>query len=257
MSLIDTHAHLDELAFDPDVAETMARARAAGVVAVLTIGITAETSRKAVALAGQFPDVFAVVGVQPNYVSQAQPGDWEEIVELSRHPRVVGIGETGLDRYWDYAPLAEQQEWFERHVRLSREVDKPFVVHCREAEADVVSLLQRAAADGPLRGVMHSFCGDAATLATCLELGLSISFAGMVTYKKNGELRRTAALVPADRLLVETDSPYLSPVPHRGKRNEPANVVLTAECLAEARGVSLDELAARTTENARRLFRLE
>ncbi len=129
MPLIDTHAHLDEQAFDPDVAETLERAQAAGVVTVLTIGITAETSRKAVALAERFPNVYAVVGIQPNYVSQRLPDDWECIEELARHPRVVAVGETGLDRYWDYAPLPEQQVWFDRHLDLARTLDKPFIVH--------------------------------------------------------------------------------------------------------------------------------
>ncbi|MCA9055946.1 MAG: TatD family hydrolase [Planctomycetaceae bacterium] len=256
MQLIDTHAHLDELAFDPDVPETLERAREAGVIAVLTIGINADTSRRAVALAEQHPDVYAVVGIQPNYVSQMSPDDWDEVVQLADHPRVLGVGETGLDRYWDYAPIELQQEWFDRHLELSRAIGKPFVVHCREAEADVVAQLRRAAEQGPLSGVMHSFCGDAQTLAVCLELGMHISFAGMVTYKRNAELRRTAALVPSDRLLVETDSPYLAPTPHRGKRNEPAHVVHTAQCLAEARGVGMDELAEQTTQNAIRLFRI-
>jgi TatD DNase family protein len=256
MRLVDTHAHLDELAFDPDVPEVLGRARAAGVVAVLTIGITAETSRRAVALAEQHPHVYAVVGIQPNYVAQMQSDDWDEIVALARHPRVVGIGETGLDRYWDYAPIDQQAEWFDRHIELSRAVGKPFVVHCREAETDVVAQLQRAAAAGPLSGVMHSFCGGDEALQACLDLGLHISFAGMVTYKKNDDLRATAARVPADRLLIETDSPYLAPVPHRGKRNEPAHVVHTAQTLAVQRNTSLDELADQTTRNAARLFRL-
>lgn len=256
MTLIDTHAHLDELAFDPDVAETLERARSAGVGAVLTIGINAETSRRAVALAERFAEVYAVVGIQPNYVAQMQSDDWDEIVDLSRHPRVVGIGETGLDRYWDHAPIELQQEWLDQHLKLSRDVDKPFVVHCREAEADVVAQLQRAAQGGPLSGVMHSFCGSAETLAACLNLGLHISFAGMVTYKKNDDLRAVAAQVPSERLLIETDAPYLAPVPHRGKRNEPAFVIETARCLAEQRGVSLEALAEHTTANARRLFQL-
>ena len=256
MPFLDTHAHLDELAFEPDVAETLDRARAVGVTAVLTIGINADTSRRAVALAERFPDVYAVVGIQPNYVSQMQSDDWEEIVSLSRHPRVVGIGETGLDRYWDYTPIDEQQVWFDRHLALSREVGKPFVVHCREAEADVVAQLQRAAATGPLSGVMHSFCGSAETLAACLDLGLHISYAGMVTYKKNDALRALAAQTPADRLLIETDAPYLAPVPHRGKRNEPAFVVETARILAEQRGITPEELGELTTANARRLFGL-
>lgn len=256
MRLVDTHAHLDELAFDPDVADVVARARDAGVVAILTIGVTAETSRRAVALAERFPEVYAVVGIQPNYVSQMQSDDWDEIVALAEHPRVVGIGETGLDRYWDYAPIDQQVEWFDRHLELSRSIGKPFVVHCREAEAEVVAQLRRAARQGPLQGVMHSFCGSPQTLAACLELGLMISFAGMVTYKKNDDLRAVAAKTPIDRLLVETDSPYLSPVPHRGKRNEPVNVQHTAKCLADCRGVAIDELAEQTTRNAARTFRL-
>ncbi|MGD9856554.1 MAG: TatD family hydrolase [Planctomycetaceae bacterium] len=254
--LIDTHAHLDEQAFDVDRDEVLARARTAGVERILTIGITAATSRAAVALAETYDDVFAVVGVQPNYVSQIEPDGWETIEELARHPRVVGIGETGLDRYWDYAPLELQREYFERHLELSRRVGKPFVVHCREAETDVVEQLRRAAGTGLLRGVMHSFCGDVEVAAACVEMGLHISFAGMLTYKKNVELRAVASTVPRERLLVETDAPYLAPIPLRGKRNEPANVVATARCLAEQLGTSLDELAQLTTANARRLFSL-
>jgi TatD DNase family protein len=254
--LIDTHAHLDEQTFDVDRDEVLQRAREAGVGRILTIGITAETSRAAVRLAETYDDVFAVVGIQPNYAGQTQPGDWDAIDELASHPRAVGIGETGLDRYWDYAPLAVQQEYFDRHLELSRQVGKPFVVHCRDAEADVVAQLRRAAADGPLMGVMHSFCGDAESAAACLELGLHLSFAGMLTYRKNVELRAVAATVPHDRLLVETDAPYLSPLPLRGKRNEPANVVHTARCLAEQVGLPFEELARHTTENARRLFAL-
>jgi TatD DNase family protein len=256
MQWIDTHAHLDELAFAHDLDETLDRGRQQGVVAVLTIGITADTSRRAVQLAEQYPDVYAVVGVQPNYVSQMHPGDWDVIADLSRHPRVVGIGETGLDRYWDYAPLALQQEWFDRHLELARGIDKPFVVHCREAEQDVVAQLRRAAATGPLRGVMHSFTGTEETARACLELGLHLSFAGMLTYRRNESLRAVAAGVPAERLLLETDAPYLAPIPERGKRNEPAHIVLTAARLAEVRGCSLDELAAQTTRNAKELFRL-
>jgi TatD DNase family protein len=254
--LIDTHAHLDEQAFDVDRDEVLKRARAAGVARILTIGITTETSRAAVRLAESCDDVFAVVGIQPNYAAQTQPDDWDTIEELASHPRVVGIGETGLDRYWDYAPLAVQQESFDRHLELARRVGKPFVVHCRDAEADVVAHLRRAAADGPLKGVMHSFCGEAEIAAACLEMGLHLSFAGMLTYRKNVELRAVASTVPHDRLLVETDAPYLAPIPLRGKRNEPANVVHTALCLAEQVGLSFDELARQTTENARRLFAL-
>ena len=232
------------------------RAEEAGVKAMLTIGITADSSRRAVELAARFPNVYAVVGIQPNYVSAAKPEDWDEIVRLADAPKVVGIGETGLDRYWDYSPIELQAEYFDRHLELARDLKLPFVVHCRNAEDDVVAQLRRAAANGPLSGVMHSFTGSPETAAACCELGLHISFAGMLTFKRNDALRETAATIPAERLLVETDAPYLSPAPHRDKRNEPANVGLTCACLARCRDVTADEMAAATAANARRLFRL-
>lgn len=256
MELVDTHAHLDEGAFAFDRADVVAQAAAAGVTRIITIGTTAASSEAAVAVAGGFPGVFAAVGIQPNYAADAQPDHWQVIENLASHEKVVAVGETGLDRYWDYAPLDLQQDYFDRHLDLSRRLGKPFVVHCREAEADVVAQLRRAALSGPLSGVMHSFSGDQATADACLELGLYLSFAGMVTYKKNDALRAVAANCPADRILIETDSPYLAPVPNRGKRNEPAWLRHTAQCLAEVRGVSLDDFAAQTTANARRLFKL-
>jgi TatD DNase family protein len=256
MDLIDTHCHLDEEAFVYDAAQVIDRAAEAGVRAMITIGITADSSRRAVELAAKHPHVYAVVGIQPNYVSAAQPGDWDEIVRLSSAEKVVGIGETGLDRYWDYSPIELQAEYFDRHLELSRARNLPFVVHCRNAEDDVVAQLRRAATQGPLHGVMHSFTGTPETARACCELGMHISFAGMLTFKRNDALRQTAATIPADRLLIETDAPYLSPTPHRDKRNEPANVALTCACLANCRGATTDEIAALTTANARRLFRL-
>lgn len=261
MEWIDTHCHLNEDAFVPDCAEVVRRAADAGVARLLVIGITLDSSRRAVELARQFPGVSAVVGIQPNYVQAAGPDDFAQIEELAHAPGVVGIGETGLDRYWDYAPLELQTEYFERHIELARRLDLPFVVHCREAEADVVRVLERAAAAGPLRGVMHSFSGDAATAAACCALGMHISFAGMLTFKRNDALRATAATVPLDRLLVETDAPYLLPSPERSKkgesrRNEPAFLHHTGAALAAARGVDVAEIARWTTANARALFRL-
>jgi TatD DNase family protein len=256
MILFDTHAHLDEEAFHPDRNETVERALEAGVQTILTIGTTADSSQRAVDLAATFPQVYAVVGIQPNYVAQMKPGDWERILTLSTADKVVGIGETGLDRYWDYAPIELQQDYFSKHIQLSRERDLPFVVHCREAEADVVDLLQREAAQAPFEGLMHSFCGTPETAAACLELGMYISFAGMLTFKKNDELRETARLIPLDRLLVETDAPYLAPVPQRGKRNEPAFVKHTCACLAELHDKTPEEMAEITTQNARTLFQL-
>jgi TatD DNase family protein len=256
MQLIDTHLHLDEEAFRPDRDEVVARAVAAGVATMISIGITAATSRAAVSLAATYPTVYAAVAIQPNYVSQAAPGDWEIIEELSTQPKVVAIGETGLDRYWDHAPFDVQVEFFDKHLELARRLDLPFIVHCREAEKDVVAQLKRAASAGALRGVMHSFSGDAETALACVELGLHISFAGMLTFKKNDALRAVAAQVPLDRLLVETDAPYLAPTPFRGKRNEPAYVRNTADVLATVRNLTPSEIAQATTDNARRLFAL-
>lgn len=256
MHLIDTHCHLDEEAFDVDRPEVVARAGAAGIAAMVTIGTTAATSVRAVEIAAQYPAVFAVVGIQPNYAAQASPGDWEQIEELAQAGKVVGIGETGLDRYWDHAPLDVQVDYFRRHLALSRKLDLPFVVHCREAEAEVLAELRRAAAAGPLCGVMHSFAGGVETARECLSLGMSISFAGMVTFKKSQALREVVREIPLERLLVETDAPYLAPQPMRGKRNEPAFVKATAECLAELLAIPIEELARHTSENACRLFRL-
>lgn len=254
--LIDTHCHLDAEAFHPDLEEVVRRAADAGVVRMLTIGINLATSVAAVDLANRFEHVSAVVGIQPNYAAEAAPGDWEQIMNLAADPVVVGIGETGLDKYWDHAPLDIQIDHFRRHLRFSRACGKPFVVHCREAEAEVLELLREDYRDGPLRGVMHSFCGDSTTAAECVAMGMHISFAGMVTFRSNDALRTVAKSIPLERLLVETDAPYLAPHPNRGKRNEPAWVCLTAQCLAEVHGINCEELAAATTANAMGLFAL-
>lgn len=256
MPLIDTHAHLDQAEFDADRSSVIERAHAAGVEAMIAIGVTAESSAAVLRLTGEYPSLYCAVGIHPNYCAEAGPNDWDRVVAMVGQPRVVALGETGLDRYRDPAPLALQQDYFDRHLRLSQERDLPFVVHTRESQTEVVSMLREARARGSLRGVMHSFTGDAAAAAECVELGMHISFAGMVTFKKSDDLRAVAVTIPADRILVETDSPYLSPHPLRGKRNEPANVVLTAECLAKVRGESFEAFAAQTTANARRLFRL-
>ena len=168
---------------------------------------------------------------------------------------MVALGETGVDRYWDYTPFAQQQDYFDRHLQLSQQLQLPFIVHMRECGEDILQMLREARQRGPLQGVMHSFTGDTALARECLDLGLYISFAGMVTFKKSTELRAVAAEIPDDRLLLETDAPYLSPHPHRGQRpNEPALLVHTATCLAEVREVSLETLTQQTTTNASTLF---
>ncbi len=182
--LIDTHAHLDQEEFDADRAEVIARATAAGIERIIAIGVTADSSEAVVKLAAENPAIYAAVGIQPNYCAQAKPGDWERIVELAASPKVVAIGETGLDRHWDYTPFDVQQDYFDRHLRLAQKRDLPFVIHTRESDADVLAMLREAHQRGPLRGVMHSFAGNSATASECVELGLHISFAGMVTFKK-------------------------------------------------------------------------
>jgi TatD DNase family protein len=254
--LIDTHAHLDDDRFDADRDEVVSRAGAAGVSTIIAIGTTAENSARVLDLAGRYESVFAAVGIHPNNAAQAQRGDWDRVVELSKYDRAVALGETGLDRYWHDTPFELQQDYFDRHLRLMQSTGLPVVIHMRDCQSDVLAILREARARGPLAGVMHSYTGDATGAAECCELGLYVSFAGMVTYKKSQDLRDVAAGVPADRILVETDSPYLSPEPLRGKRNEPANVVHTARVVAAARGMPLDNFAALTTANARRLFKL-
>jgi TatD DNase family protein len=257
MPLIDTHAHLDQEEFDADREAVIHRAHETGVEAIIAVGVTAASSRAVVDLAARFPGVFAAVGIQPNYAAQANPEDWQAIVDLVSRPKVVALGETGLDRHWDYSPFAVQQDYFDRHLRLSQERGLPFVVHTRQSDADVLEMLREAHRRGPLSGVMHSFTGTAETAAECIELGLWISFAGMVTFKKSQDLRGVATTIPPEKILVETDSPYLAPHPLRGKRNEPANLIHTAACLAETRGQSREDFFAQTTANARTLFRLD
>jgi TatD DNase family protein len=257
MSLIDTHAHLDSDDFDADRVAVIERATAAGVERAVVIAVTADSSAAVVRLAAEHDALYAAVGIHPNYTAEAQAEDWDRVVALVGSPRVVALGETGLDRFRDHSPFPLQQEYFDRHIRLSQQRELPFIVHMRQCEADVLEMLREARRRGPLTGVMHSFAGDAAMAEECLGLGLYISFAGMVTYMKSADLRAVAATIPADRILVETDSPYLAPEPLRGKRNEPANVVHTAACLAAAREQTIDDFSAQTTANAKRLFRIE
>lgn len=254
MELVDTHCHLDQDDFDVDRDGVVERAAAAGVVAMVAVGTTAASSAAACELAAKYDRVYAAVGIHPNSCAQVAADEWSRTEALVHQPRVVALGETGLDFYRDWAPAALQEDYFDRHLRLSQATGLPFIVHTRSSEQRVMEMLRDATRRGPLRGIMHSFTGDWAMAEECLALGMHISFAGMVTFKKSSDLRDAAARVPLDRLLIETDSPYLSPEPLRGKRNEPAHVAHTAARLAAARGMAVGELAAATTANARRLF---
>ena len=254
-ALFDTHAHLADEHLAADLPGVIERARLAGVTKILAIGTTAANSRQCLDLARAYDGVWSSAGIHPNHAGEAQPGDWDEVVRLAGEDEVVALGETGLDLYWKDVPLAVQQDYFDRHIRLSQATGLAFVIHLRETAAEILAMLREARQRGPLRGVMHSFTGTSDEAAEFLALGLHISFAGMVTFKKSDALRAVAAGVPADRILVETDSPYLSPEPFRGKRpNEPARVVHTAECLANVRGATREEFARQTTANAVALF---
>ncbi|MBA4032730.1 MAG: hydrolase TatD [Planctomyces sp.] len=252
--LFDTHCHLDEDAFAHERDDVIQRAVACGVTRMLSIGTTLASSLRAVELAKVNPHVRAIVGIHPNYCVTAAEDDWAAICELARDEHVLGVGETGLDRYWDHTPIEQQLDYFRRHIELSWQVSKPFVVHCRDAEPETLALLEEMSRIQPLNGAMHSFAGSAETAAKCLELGLLLSFSGMITYKRNEALLNVARSAPLDRIMIETDAPYLAPVPMRGKRNEPAHVRYTLGVLADARQISREDLAATTTTNAIAFF---
>lgn len=255
-ALIDTHAHLEDSRLRDELPAVLERAREAGVCQIVAIGTTARDSETVAAIAREYPGVFAAVGIHPNEAAEATPEDWQAVLALLKAPNVVALGETGLDRYWDRTPFVQQQEWFDRHLALGRETGLPLVIHCRDSQADLIAQLRRF--QTPVHGVLHSFTGTWEDAQAFLDLGLHISFAGMVTFTNRtlDTLRDVAARVPSDRLLVETDSPYLSPHPYRGRTNEPARVSFTAEQVARTRAISLAELAQITTSNARRLFKL-
>jgi TatD DNase family protein len=257
-ALIDTHAHLDDEQFAADLPAVLERAQAADVETIIAIATTAPSSAASLALALRHPMLFATAGIHPNNILEATPTAWDEIIALVQHERVVGIGETGLDRHWDTTPFPVQEEYFVRHLELARRCGCAVVIHCREAEEDMLRVLRNEFdRHGPIRGVMHSFVGDSAMAEACRAMGLYLSFAGMLTYKNAAALCETAAQQPLDRILVETDSPYLSPVPLRGKRNEPAHVSHTAACLAGLLGIAPERLAEQTTKNAQAVFSVQ
>jgi TatD DNase family protein len=252
--LVDTHAHLMDKAFRNDLSDVLGRAAAAGVAAMVCVGYDEQSSVQAVALAEQYPHIVAAVGIHPNSASSASPRAFEHIRELARHPRVVGIGETGLDTYRKRTPPEMQREWFARHLDLAAELGLPVVVHNREADAEVGPMLKAWARETGGHGVLHCFSGDDAMLDAGLQAGFTVSFAGPITYKNARDLPERVRRTPLDRIVVETDCPYLPPHPHRGQRNEPALVRLTASRVAELLDRPIEEIERATTENARRLF---
>lgn len=254
--LFDTHAHLNDARFDEDRAEVIQRAKDNGVSLIVNVGYNHETITETIQLADTYDWIYAAVGWHPNEAHRCDDQALSRIEELAQtHPKVVAIGETGLDYYRDYASPEVQQIVFRRQIELAKRVKKPLVIHNREASHDVVAILQEEGAE-QVGGVMHCFSGDEALARQCLELGFYISFGGPLTFKNAGKLREVARFVPLDRILIETDCPYLAPHPLRGKRNESAYVRYVAEELARLYQLELDEIGRITLENGKRLFGL-
>jgi len=252
--LVDSHCHLDFPELSKDASAVVERARNAGVGHMLTISTKLTAFDGVLAMAERFDNVSCSVGIHPHEAATEPQTDVEKLTTLAKHPKVVAFGETGLDFFYEHSPLAEQEQSFRVHLAASRAAGLPTIVHTRDADAETAAILKDEMGKGAFTGVIHCFSSGLELAKQALDLGFYISISGIVTFKKAEELRETVKHVPLERLLVETDSPYLAPVPHRGKSNEPAFVTHTAAVVAELKGVTREELAARTTENFFRLF---
>lgn len=252
--LIDSHCHLDFPDFAEELDDVVARARTAGVGRMVTICTRYRKFEQVRAIAERFDDVYCSVGTHPHNAGEEPDVPAADYIAAAAHPKVVAIGEAGLDYHYDKAPRDLQAQSFRTQIAAARETGLPLVIHSREAEADTAAILRDEMGKGRFDAILHCFSSRAELAHAGIELGLYVSFSGILTFKRSEELREIAAALPADRLLVETDAPYLAPVPYRGKRNEPSYVVETAKVLAETRGVSADEIARQTTQNVFRLF---
>jgi TatD DNase family protein len=252
--LIDSHCHLDFPDFAAELDAVVTRAREAGIGRMVTISTRIARHAEVLAIAERFPDVFCSVGTHPHNAHEELDISLSDLVARTRNARVVAIGEAGLDYHYDNSPREAQEQGFRRHIAAARETGLPLVIHSRDADDDMARILEEETGRGPFPAVLHCFTGGRDLARRAIAIGLHISFTGILTFKNSGELRAIAAELPAERILVETDAPYLAPGPFRGKRNEPAFVVETAKVLAQARGASLDDIARQTTENFFRLF---
>lgn len=250
--LFDSHAHIDDKRFDEDRAEVIRRAAEAGLVGIINAGACMASSARSIALAEENELVYAAVGIHPHDAQGAMDSDYEQLAAWCRLPKVVAIGEIGLDYYYDLSPREVQQRVFMRQIDVAKQLNKPIIIHDRDAHGDVLAIVKREAKG--VTGVFHCFSGSLEMAQEVIKLGFYVSFAGPVTYAKDGKLKQVAAHIPLDRLLVETDCPYLTPQPFRGRRNEPAHVRFTAEEVARVRGMEFAELAAAATANTKRLF---
>ena len=253
--IIDSHCHLDFPDFAGDLDRVVERARAAGVERMITIGTRVPKLAGVAAIAEKYEDVFFTVGTHPHEAGQEGAEDFPAMRDFARHPKCVGVGEAGLDYHYDKAPRDVASRVFRGQIALARELDLPLVIHTRDADDDMAAILAQEMEEGRFRALLHCFTGSRELAETALGLGLFVSFSGVVTFKKSEGLRAIARDAPLDRILVETDAPYLAPSPHRGRRNEPAFVVDTARVVAEARGLDLEELAHATRANTHDVFR--
>ncbi len=252
--LVDSHCHLDFPDFSEELEDIISRATQAGVGRLITISTKVRELPKLIAIAERFPSVYCSVGTHPHHADDEDGISTAELVELTRHPKVVALGEAGLDYFYQFGSREAQHRGFRAHIAAARESGLPLVIHSREADDDCAAILEEEMAEGAFPALLHCYTGGKHLAHKAIELGLSISFTGILTFKKSQELRDLAAELPLDRLLIETDAPYLAPGKFRGKRNEPAFVVETAKALAEIKGVSFEELAKATTDNFFRLF---
>jgi TatD DNase family protein len=252
--LIDSHCHLDFPDFAGELDAVVARAQAAGVGRIVTISTRVKRHAEVLAIAERFPDVYCSVGTHPHNAHEELEVTADELIARARHPKVVAIGEAGLDYHYDYSPREAQERGFRNHIAAARATGLPLVIHSREADDDMVRILEEETGKGAFPAVLHCFTGSRELAERAIALGLFISFTGILTFKKSDDLRSIAKSLPAGRVLVETDAPYLAPGRYRGKRNEPAYVAETAKVLAETRGVSLDEIARETNAGFFRLF---
>ncbi len=253
--LVDSHCHLDFPDFAEELDAVVHRARAAGVGRMVTICTYLTRFDRILAVAERYDDILCTVGVHPHQAAEEfDVTTVDALVERARHPKVIGLGETGLDYFYDKSPREQQQECFRRHIRASLDTGLPLIIHTRDADADTMRIVKEETAGQTVKGLLHCFSSGRALADEALDYGFTLSLSGIVTFKKSEELRDIVKDVPLDRILVETDAPYLAPIPFRGKRNEPAYVAHTAACVAAIKGVSADELARITTDNFFRLF---
>lgn len=252
--LVDSHCHLDFPDFTEELDGVVARAHAAGVGKLVTISTRIKQHDKVLGIAERFPNVFCSVGTHPHHAHEELDINTDDIVARTRHPKVVAIGEAGLDYHYDFSPRDAQEHGFRSHIAAARETQLPLVIHTRQADDDAARILEEETGKGPFPAVLHCYTGGLDLALRAVDLGLYVSFTGILTFKKSDDLRAIAARLPRDRVLVETDAPYLAPGKFRGKRNEPAYVTETAKVLAEVQGVSTDAVARQTTENFFRLF---